>query len=197
MYRLNDQRQPQLGGNSIPIAIGIQHQCCRCRQLQCLPHQFGTLFVHGQRRCQHTTAGIGNTQQLQRTLQGAILAAPAVQGDKDTIRCQRLKPCQASFGGVVTNRIDTTTLQRRQHRSTTLERYLALGGASPIQHHDPAKTLLCHSITSLSINRLSASLRAMPPTSPAPWVNRISSSRNTPLNSSGNSVLCCTKIGSR
>src|SRR5690625_6554464 len=126
-----------------------------------------------------------NPHQHQRALKCSILAASAVQCDKDAIRRQRLKPCQASFGRVVANRINTTTMQRRQHRSTTIERYLALSRAPTIQHHDPAKPLLRHSPTSSSINRLSASLRAMPPTSPAPWVNKISSSRNTPPNSSG------------
>ena len=67
---------------------------CRCRQPCALPQQLAAQFVHTQRRCADTTAGVGLVHHFQQSLNGAVLATTAMQNQEGTVKIGLQQLCK-------------------------------------------------------------------------------------------------------
>ena len=81
MHRFDDHRQPQFGGH-LPGIGGFapgQKQGPAHLQAGLLIQHFAQFLVHRQSTAQNAGALVGNVQEVQHALEGAVLAAPAVE----------------------------------------------------------------------------------------------------------------------
>src|SRR5690606_13986031 len=155
-------------------------------------HAFGHGLVHCQTGCHRATARIGQFQQLQRTLQCAVFAIAAMQGDERTIESLRRQVGQRTLSSIKQMGIYTLTQQRRVHAFAGHDGHLALCGTAAVQHSDLAQSLHID-------GRFSRLSHANSPTKPgtlliepAPITTTTSPSRTKSTMAWGNSVTSST-----
>ena len=92
------------------------------------PHAFGHGFVNGDARSHDARTGVGNAQQFERTLHGAVFTESAVQCNETPLETFFFEIGQIAFGWIESMGIDTTTAQGIEHAIAGHERDVALGG---------------------------------------------------------------------
>ena len=85
----------------------------------------GLELVHGQGRGEHTAAGVGNAQPLERALHRAILAPGPMQDDECSCEAGALEFCDRPLLRVEGVGVDAAALERGQHGIAGDQRYLA------------------------------------------------------------------------
>src|SRR5690606_29797269 len=104
-----------------------------------LPDLLGTQLVHAQGRSHDTTAGVGDLQAFEQTLQAAVLSATPVQGNEYPVGALGDQTLDQIGPRINTERIHTGALQGSQHRCAGFERYLPLGRGATVEYRDTSK----------------------------------------------------------
>src|SRR6185503_10551474 len=151
--RLDDQRQLQLARNGLPVALFVEDAETRRRQLVGDPDHLGAPLVHADRRAHHAAAGVGDAEHLERALDGAVLAAAAVQRDEAAREAFALQLEYVALRRIEGVRVDALGAQCLQNTVTAHERDFALRGFSAHQHRDFAVTHAGCPTTRTSVER--------------------------------------------
>src|SRR6185436_20505022 len=93
---------------------------------------------HADGRAHHAAAGVRQSEEFQRALQGAVLAAGSMQRDEHPVELARHQFGQRLFLRVERMRVDAALQQRGETGIARLQRDLALArGATQQQRHAP------------------------------------------------------------
>ena len=79
------------------------------------PHALGHDFVDGNAASLHARAGVGQAQQLQRALHGAVFAVAAMQGDEAAGKAFAPQLAQVALCGVERVGVHAARAQRLQN----------------------------------------------------------------------------------
>ena len=138
---LHNQRQLQFLNNSPPVAMRSEHAVSRCWNAGGLPDEFGSPFVHRQRRAHHAGTGVGNLQGFKYTLHGAVFSEAAMQRDEYAIKFLARQIKQRIDDWIEGVRIHALLAQRSKHAAPGEQRDFALSAWAAHQHGNFAEFL--------------------------------------------------------
>src|SRR5262249_36557059 len=146
-------------GDGMHVAVPAEKLGSRRRDPARLPDELGAPLVHGERAREHARPRVGNAEQLERTLDGAVLAVAAVEEHKGAVEAladERLESPPLGIEGVG---VDALLLQRSEHHRAALQRNGALGRAAAHKHGDLAEVARVHAAPPMILTSGTRSIR--------------------------------------
>ena len=98
----------------------------------------GEHLVHAADAGGRAGAGVGEADELEQLLHGAVLAAAAVQRDERDVGARRLEPLDEVGADVDARHLVAEPLERVLHLGAGAQRDVALERAAALEHGDPA-----------------------------------------------------------
>src|SRR5437660_635954 len=123
-----------------------------------LPDDLRAPFVHRERAPEHARSGVGDSEELERALDRAVLAVAAVQRDKDAVEPLFDKCLESPLLGIECVRIDTFFLQSGQDHCAALERNGSLRGTPAHHHGDLSKVARPHAASPMILTSGTSSM---------------------------------------